>query len=711
MLNKMKSHNSIFIIFLFTSFAFGANAQLSSGGFPLEIQMLKSADFKPKVLEMPPFELDEKLLQQKLEPLEKSVKFAHSFEVELTPNNSGEWFDAHGFKVWQLRLKSEGALSMNLIFSKYYLPEGARLFVFDPDKEVILGAFTSKNNKPYKKLAIYPLPGDELVLQYEEPIDAAFSAELEIGYINHDFLGVVPLKNRWKKRPSGSCNVDVQCETSSGLDDQKRSVCRVFAHDELGTGTLINNTSGEFKPYVISAFHVFDSTDNAKITLYDFNYESPFCTKIDGYDNQSVSGSTALAAFDSLDFILVELSEVPPPSYRPYMAGWDATTTIPKATYTIHHPNGDTKKISHDEGVCDTLSFQRGFIRFGHWKVLNWEIGTTEVGSSGSPLFNAQKRIVGTLSGGYASCDNISFDAFARIDKMWNYKTDISEQLKHWLDPINSGKTAIDGTDPYSDELMSCVVESNFLLEDTLLTASHRINGYNIEEIAERFDRFERVSLSGVSLGIKGVVKNSIAPEFTIRIYTGDYKPDFAEKQYKFSMNGLTANAMNYFDFGENFELYGTFFISIVPSHNDDSLFVYQSNYRNLAGNNTMFVKLNDSWSNLNEHNENGQGASMLIQITACSSSVVQNTDTIDRSKDLIKLYPNPANNYVTIEFLKYSSDNRLIVSDMVGKIIFTGEFSNRRYAEIDVSRFNPGIYLVNYQAGNERSVSKLVVR
>jgi lysyl endopeptidase len=264
--------------------------------------------------------------------------------------------------------------------------------------------------------------------------------------------------------------VNVNCETGSEKELLQRAVIRIIAKGEIGTATLINPIEGSNdKPYIISAYHIYDKGSStyslesiAEETLYDFNYESPFCTDINGYDLQSISGSVIRAAFDSLDFILVELSEVPPPTFRPYYAGFDASGAVPSNSFAIHHPNGDVKMITQDDGICDSLSYANSYLKFGHWKVLNWESGTTESGSSGSSLIGAGNRIFGTLTGGAASCTNISYDAFARLDKMWNYKSDTDKQLSAWLDPNSTGKRTNDGYDPYLAENKSCTLISNF---------------------------------------------------------------------------------------------------------------------------------------------------------------------------------------------------------------------------------------------------------
>jgi len=595
--------NNLLLVLVFcSSVLFG---QLSEGGLPLEFNNLKSTLLAERVVRMPFFEIPDELELQKTKELmlTKSIQYAHTFKVNLTPQNSGVWSEQGNMRIWQLRIESDGAKSIGIIFSTYHLPENARIFIYDPEKENIYGAFTSLNNKPYKKLAIYPLPGEVLMVQYEEPLEASFHGELEIGYVNHDFIGVVDLKNRWKKRPSGACNVNVNCEQEINVETIQRSVCRIFSGGELGTGTLINNTQEDGKPMVISAFHVFEKVDAkkdldsmAQITFYDFNYESPFCTEIDGFDLQTVSGSKLLASFDSLDFVLVALSEMPPPSYRPYYAGWDVSGTIPSNSSTIHHPNGDVKKISHDDGTCDSLSFSGNFLPFGHWEVLNWESGTTEFGSSGSALFSKNNRVFGTLSGGAASCSNIAYDAFARLDKMWNYRSEPEKQLQFWLDPLKSGVKALDGLDPYEAESLTCTMISNFLPEDELALTSVQLVNLSISEVAERFNQTSLASLTGVAIGIKGFEAKSVNPELTIHIYTGDETPDFDEKQYRFPMNKLTANAMNYFSFGESIEIESNFFISVVLENKLNKVTLYQSNKRNMVTSNSMLVNESGSW-------------------------------------------------------------------------------------------------------------------
>jgi lysyl endopeptidase len=74
-----------------------------------------------------------------------------------------------------------------------------------------------------------------------------------------------------------------------------------------------------------------------------------------------------------------------------------------------------------------------------HWQV-NWNQGVTEPGSSGSPLFDPNHRIVGQLEGGLSKCGDASLiDFYGRFDLSWTGGGTNATRLSNWLDPNNSG--------------------------------------------------------------------------------------------------------------------------------------------------------------------------------------------------------------------------------------------------------------------------------
>ena len=76
---------------------------------------------------------------------------------------------------------------------------------------------------------------------------------------------------------------------------------------------------------------------------------------------------------------------------------------------------GSGEKISFDNDPASTASWGGA----ATWHISNWEDGTTEPGSSGSPLFNQDGRVIGQLYGGTANCSNNIDDYYGRFDVSW----------------------------------------------------------------------------------------------------------------------------------------------------------------------------------------------------------------------------------------------------------------------------------------------------
>lgn len=434
-------------------------AQISSGGTPLNFRKnLKSSVNIPKIT-LPAVNvstlMEEDAITENLPDYPYRFAKAFRIDVELTDQGLLEEMP-NGDKLVQLSIYSKSAYSLQVIFDKYVLPEGARLFIYSRDKKHVLGAFNHKNNKPSKKLAIAPVPGDEIFLEYFEPGNAEFSGELKIGQVSHAYKSIFnPQDDRYGL--SQPCNKDINCAEGNDWQVEKRAVCRIiFTKGEssyLCSGSLINNTRNDGAPYLLTANHCLPTYLEAETAVFYFNYESPTCLGPDGDDTQTISGATIKATTWHLDFSLVELSDTVPAEYQPYFAGWDITPDAPEKVTTIHHPKGDVKKISYFNEPPETGDFiyEFDFDDSTHWFIPNWTQGITEGGSSGCPLFNQDHRIVGDLTGGSVVANCTSADAyFAKISHSWADYNDSIAQLKYWLDPDNTGVTFFDGYDPFA---------------------------------------------------------------------------------------------------------------------------------------------------------------------------------------------------------------------------------------------------------------------
>lgn len=98
-------------------------------------------------------------------------------------------------------------------------------------------------------------------------------------------------------------------------------------------------------------------------------------------------------------------------------------------------------------------------------------------------------------------------------------------------------------------------------------------------------------------------------------------------------------------------------------------------------------------------------------QTPICKPAVVQQATGIkSESLDLkIFMYPNPATNFITIELTENVKTASVIISDVSGRKISEAQISNGYYSQVDVSALDKGIYFVEVNDGNRRSVEKLV--
>ena len=394
-----------------------------------------------------------KLLQEDIDEqkMDKSIplRFGQDFDVHLSLANTGTWTTlANGDRVWRLKVKSHGAKSLNFIFRKFYMPKGAELFIYNEDKSYTIGAFTSINNKSHGGFSTAPVKGSTVILEYYEPVAVAGKGIIAISSIVHAYRDMFQYAHSASAAltknygDSGSCNVDVACSSSAGWEDEITSVALIITSGNTRwcTGSMVNNTANDKTPYFLTANHCLDGNQNNWIFV--FNYDSPSCSGPDGSLVESISGSTLRATSATSDFALLELSTNVPDNYNVFFSGWNKANTAPSAAIGIHHPSGDVKKISFENDPLILGSYSTS----SHWRVNDWDLGTTEPGSSGSPIYDINHHIVGQLHGGQAACGNNSFDEYGKFAASWTGGGTPATSLQTWLDPSNSGVTTLDGS-------------------------------------------------------------------------------------------------------------------------------------------------------------------------------------------------------------------------------------------------------------------------
>jgi hypothetical protein len=419
-------------------------------------------------------------------------RYAVPAKLAIDAATDGRWQAAKdGRAVWHWRVRSPDALHLNFGFDRFFLPEGATLRILAVEGKALLGPYTSADNSRHRQLWTAPLFASEAIIEVAVPEGLKSGLDLHLAQVGVGYRGF-GMKSAHCK--SGACNTDVAC---LGANDPWNLPRRAVASYSLGggricTGSLLNNTRNDRRMLFVTATHCEVTAANAASLVVFWNFESPTCrtpgssqsgsAAVVGPVSQTQNGATLLAATNNpfagagsadsrTDFTLLELTQPANPAFNLYWAGWDRRASAPfcgpgALCASIHHPDGDEKRITFSEApmVQGDIAQASGV----HWTVF-WDPtppiaqlpnlpaplpatlppSVTEPGSSGSPLYNAQQRLVGVLSGGASFCGAAEAqlnDEYGQLARAWDGLGTPATRVRDALDPAGAGSAeAIDG--------------------------------------------------------------------------------------------------------------------------------------------------------------------------------------------------------------------------------------------------------------------------
>ena len=414
-------------------------------------------------------------------------RFAVPRALAITPDTAGVWqaVDRDTLR-WRMRVVAPDAVHLNFGFTRLSLPRGATLTLLGADGEAQFRPFTAADNEAHGQLWTPPVFGTEATIELVVPRRARPELRLLLGHVGQGYRGFGRIAAGAK---SGSCNTDTQCLAANDpWATNKRAVGAMSRNgSRFCTGSLVNNTANDRRMFFITATHCLVDASNAATLVVVWNFESPSCRvpgslasgsdAVVGSLTQFNTGAIFRAATQNpfpggttgpkSDTTLLELDDPADPAHNVYWAGWDRGATAAAcssgaACASIHHPSGDEKRITFSHTNLTTGSIANA--QNVHWFV-QWANpppilpgfpnppGTippsvTEPGSSGSPLYNAQQRLVGVLSGGASACgaSNASLnDLYGKLAHAWEGLGTDSTRVRNWLDPGNTGVTTIAG--------------------------------------------------------------------------------------------------------------------------------------------------------------------------------------------------------------------------------------------------------------------------
>jgi lysyl endopeptidase len=658
------------------------------------------------------------------QPKDQPYQFAIPVMVSLNPENAGFIIRDNNETVWVLPVSSRGALSLNLILTPFRLPPGAYVYIYDADRQVVRGAYTSESSAEGFTLPLLPVPGDRMVLECHVPGKTMPQGIIGVSQVGYDFAGFFWLADRkdiYYGR-SDVCEIDLSCSTNDLYLKASRSVVRLLvAGTELCTGVLVNNTGSEYKAYVLTAYHCIDTPSAASNTIFVFNYVSPWCDGPDITNLHSISGSLLRASNPDIDFTLVELSKFPSLVYRPYFSGWDITATPPANTFTLHHPEGDVMKISIDDNPPIAASYPvSGYISNGFWRVLKWEMGTTEPGSSGGPLFDQNGRLRGTLTGGAATCTSPDNDYFARLSTMYNITTITSTHLKPWLDPLSTDATVASGRDPYAYNLSRSDTLKNIPDNDpgTADTYGSPDWGYSTGFNSDGLIRYAEYipfvgtgEIAWVRLGVAASSYLAEADSIRVFIWSGGIQPGTVIASRMFKIRETKNNYTLEVDFGRTVAVSGSFYAGYTvyyktnPSSPQPQFAVKHSVPYLLSSQNTAWFHDGTSWKPFTQHPSFPMSTSLAIDVIMVENSILNSISHPKGSISSVTVFPNPFDGSISFSMPDSGAfSTSLHIVDNSGRIVFAGEYRNifPGILTVELPGLVPGIYHYRMQNDSE---------
>ena len=742
-------------LFLLPSLIF---SQVTNEGKPVSWK-IKNQNVEKIVL--PEFDLKQIQAEDKRNDAKGNApwRFGYEHQVDFGLNNNGQWTHLNdGSRYWLFNIKSLGAKTMNFIFDEFYLPEGAKLYFYNADHSDLLGAYTYTQNREDKIFGSWLINGDDIFIEYFEPSDKIGEGKLHLNRAIHGYRSVSDFAKQGKSlNDSGACNLDVDCFIGSDFDgfkdELKKSVGLTIVNGSgFCSGALINNTNNDGTPYFLTANHCL--VPGVANWAFRFNWRSPNpqCASTsnspDGSYNQTVSGADLKANNSDSDFALLEITAPIPDSWDLVWAGWDRTSTPANYTVGIHHPSGDIMKVCRDDDQPSDVIIGGTYV----WWINEWEIGVTEPGSSGSPLFNQDGRIVGQLKGGLAACDvtsnNQQYDYYGRFDFSWDNGATSSTRLKDWLDPNNTGAITLDQhppADPFDTDAKLLVnnipedVCSAIDIQPSFIIENKGIDPITSVELSYQINNEPEVNLSWTGNLNSGQSETIVTP--TLPISVGQINltaslslPNSVQDQYPYNnSSNLNINKVSSYETATiNLELttdnYGSDTTWIFEDENGQVIAqggpyadsVIQTINESFAVNSNMCYNFTifDSYQDgiccqygdgsyiltTDSNDEIFSGGVFNVEETTLIS-VVDNLSLSQFSDDNIKVYPNPTTDQIFIE--SKVKNLSFTFYDINGKQIL-----QTKNSVINLSNLSSGVYFLNIiNSEKNQSIIKKVIK
>ncbi|MEY4937660.1 MAG: hypothetical protein RIS64_4019 [Bacteroidota bacterium] len=712
-------------------------------------------------LEIPTFEIQgltntdiEKLRAEDVKRAQQGEpqRVAVPIQARINTTEQGTWINLGNKKVWLLEVRAKNATQMAPIFNNLNLKSGSEIWIFTANKTLLMGPITSENIPQNVDRTVTDfLPAEAITIVYFTDQQA----DLTISGINFGYEAGFG--------SAAACNVDASSSQGDCFKFEQKAVAVLLNDDDHGsaqcTGTMINNTMQDFRPFLLTANHCFDGgLVNPSSMRVRFKWQTGITIQ------RNVSGRTVFEGHVTFiganlrarsqanaDFALIELFTQPQVNHDVTYLGWSRTAT-PQVSTILHHPAGDFMKITRDAQPATQTTNNSEFGDRG-WKIAlqgGGDFGVTQGGSSGASLLNENHLVCGQNFGGeLTDCNQVGERTkdYGRFGVSWNGDGTMSSRLSDFLASNGSVEQLTPTFQLTGTKIISCkgvkqtigapnLVTSTGISYDYKWVTSPNLkitgagNQIQVEALSDRpfsYTSTEFVSCeirtpqicggllvghsrlnlqwdSGLKLLNNGSAMSQVT--FICLNRTRTFLPvvEGGTSQTRLSWTINSAGSGVSFFAGSTFldvnfylptSLYVTLTATTPISATQNC--VTQRSYV-IVGSGTCYSGFS------RENPVDGNANSLTVSETESDRSIISD----------FAIYPNPVTGHdVFIELpktVRFDTDVIVKVSDLSGKVLYESKMLDQRLS-IDTQYFNNGIYTISILSKEDLISKKLVIQ
>ena len=374
----------------------------------------------------------------------------------LPPEIGGTWaWTEEGQRVWRVTIRAPGARALRVRFEGFSA-QGSLWMYGDEWSGPYVGPYRDtgpQGNGSFWSAFVF---AESVIVEYlpDDAVTAPESVPFRIPSVASIIDEGFPVPGRSAKdrrnedrglqpRSLAGCHLDVSCYPDLQKRDQP-SVAKLHITKPEGTfsctGFLINpKYESDSRLLLLTAGHCIPSREVASDVSFLWNWQTERCYGDPNWRRWAepldwTYGATLVVAKDDRydDFALLVLNKADVRAVTGWMSkGWTtAEVRTGERVSTVSHPDGNYKRAAFGRVVRRTWT---GHSTLG-FKTIQWRLGTTEGGSSGSPVLKWQDgywRVVGILAGDNAeslddaswwgpSCDAGLRVVFSRLDHIYD---------------------------------------------------------------------------------------------------------------------------------------------------------------------------------------------------------------------------------------------------------------------------------------------------